>query len=844
MVLGLVGCGAAGTADVDQAPPAPVSLSLWVDPVVRGEATRFTVTGAAPGQTVHLGGSVAGPGVGPCVRSVCLDLASPVRLGTAVAGADGQAVVSLTIPAGLAPDEVSLQAVAWGPDSASQVVTVDVVDPGEDAATLLAGASTVAPGSSLPSSLALWHRRAIGLAADADGQMFFAAARVNAGKLLIAGHEGFTLGSLGGRGDDADVIVANALSWMARPGARVGVPSGYSGLRTWLTMQGYVVVTAGPAQLGTVDVWMADTYTDWTPAEDAQIRAFLEGGGGVITGGHAWYWAYSHSEPAAEGYPGNHWLRDTGVLVSTNTTDQASVSVTSAPNRLLNGGEGVEALVGHVTGGPLLSLADQQRAASSVEAVASVVPITWSGFWDRAELYLDWRTPAIPTLANPVVVASEPLDRAWLRLRSAFDRGLPAAELTAHPAANDFPGAVPGGAPRVSRALTVDGDHAGRDPRYPYSAPEADAWRSTGLYAAPGEVVTVTVPPSVVGSGLAIRVGAHSDTLWGKDEWNRVPEITRVWPADATTFEVGGALGGLIYVTVPTGAALGPVSVTIDGAVEAPRFVLGVTTPAQWATARTRGAPWAELESPSFVLTVPSSYLTGLADPTALAQYWEDVLDAEADLAAIPRDRPRAERAVTDRQISAGWMHSGYPFMAHVDSAAEFTTLATLQADGSWGAFHELGHNHQWADWLLPGTTEATCNLWSTYVMETVVGLPARTGHPALDPVERAQRVADYLAGGANFSEWSVWTALETHLQLQEAFGWQFFIDLNALYLADAPGSGPSDDQGRIDRFVLRTSQLAGVDLGPFYVAWGFPVSASVLTTVDPLPDWANDPMN
>ena len=48
MVLGLVGCGAAGTADVDQAPPAPVSLSRWVDPVVRGEATRFTVTGAAP----------------------------------------------------------------------------------------------------------------------------------------------------------------------------------------------------------------------------------------------------------------------------------------------------------------------------------------------------------------------------------------------------------------------------------------------------------------------------------------------------------------------------------------------------------------------------------------------------------------------------------------------------------------------------------------------------------------------------------------------------------------------------------------------------------------------------
>ena len=57
------------------------------------------------------------------------------------------------------------------------------------------------------------------------------------------------------------------------------------------------------------------------------------------------------------------------------------------------------------------------------------------------------------------------------------------------------------------------------------------------------------------------------------------------------------------------------------------------------------------------------------------------------------------ERFVVDRQISAGWMHSGYPVMAHLASSEEVLSLTSLQANGAWGPFHELGHNHQVDDW-------------------------------------------------------------------------------------------------------------------------------------------------
>ena len=78
-------------------------------------------------------------------------------------------------------------------------------------------------------------------------------------------------------------------------------------------------------------------------------------------------------------------------------------------------------------------------------------------------------------------------------------------------------------------------------------------------------------------------------------------------------------------------------------------------------------------------------------------------------------------------------MHAGYPVVHHLESVTEMIDVQSLQANGLWGAIHELGHNQQQSEWEFPPrTTEATCNLWSVYVNETVLGIPRDKAHNAL----------------------------------------------------------------------------------------------------------------
>jgi len=392
--------------------------------------------------------------------------------------------------------------------------------------------------------------------------------------------------------------------------------------------------------------------------------------------------------------------------------------------------------------------------------------------------------------------------------------------------------------------VMVDGTYQGRDARYRFGAPRAAGWRSTGLYAPAGQTIRVTVPAAFVEEGLSVQIGCHSDKLWARDEWTRHPDLIRRDRIVSAETESASPFGGPIYILVPAGSVLGEAEVVIDGGIPMPLYRHGSMTDAEFlAQAASTGAPWAELATDKFVMTVPIAEARTIVSPSALMAFWDRVLDLDADLSGVPVDRPRAERFVVDRQISLGWMHSGYPLMAHLASTESFVDVESLSTMGDWGAFHELGHNHQWYPWVLPGTTEATVNLYSVYVFEELVGVNRAEAHGALAPAMRAARMREYLDAGAPFDRWTVWTALETYLQLQEAFGWDFYRDLFREYRRLSPGSIGYDDQSRIDAWVQRSAARAGVNLIPFYQAWGFPISDRVVREVERLPAWAEDPM-
>lgn len=203
------------------------------------------------------------------------------------------------------------------------------------------------------------------------------------------------------------------------------------------------------------------------------------------------------------------------------------------------------------------------------------------------------------------------------------------------------------------------------------------------------------VPVRAAGKGLAIRIGCHSDTLRHLDAWERAPEISFVVAVTKSDTVVANAFGGLIYVVVPAKCAAEPTDVTISGAIEAARFVRGETNVTSWREQlRHAPAPWAELATSKVILTVPAHIVQALDDPETLLHFWDQVLDAQAELAAISRERRRAERIVGDVPISAGYMHSGYPIMTHLDAAHRAVTLEARKPDG-WEFWHELGHNHQ-----------------------------------------------------------------------------------------------------------------------------------------------------
>ncbi len=164
-----------------------------------------------------------------------------------------------------------------------------------------------------------------------------------------------------------------------------------------------------------------------------------------------------------------------------------------------------------------------------------------------------------------------------------------------------------------------------------------------------------------------------------------------------------------------------------------------------------------------------------------------------------------------------------------------------LTTKGSWGHFHEIGHNHQASDWTFGGTGEVTCNLFSLYCMETVTGLPPRTGHPAInDPAKVRQAIQKYVAAGADFEKWKSdpFLALMMYMQLQQAFGWDAYKKVFAEYRDLPVEQRPKNDDEKRDQWMVRFSRAVGHNLGPFFQAWGVPTSDKARASIADLPSW------
>jgi len=695
---------------------------------------------------------------------------------------------------------------------------VALADVASDRAALLDGVE-VLPQVGIPGPIAVFGADAFAVLTGQEGERpraVVAAARLGDGRAVAFGHNGY-VGPRAFESPGGGRLLANAVRWVGGDAPRVRLPRRRGELARFLFEEGCAVAQCAPdlrdLQPGDVLLW-----TDELDVPPERLVAHVRGGGGLVVAVCPWGTQQVRGRSGFalhEDLEQNHVLEPLGLVFALGylKAGEDGFRVDRSRPDAVHAGAACAALeAGAATPAQLRLLAD------TVRALPGDAP-----FLARLRAGLPELTQG-PTPDTPLV---DPRARLAVAVRFHVQRALSPTEVRPAPGVDAFPGAVSADAPRLERRLQF--------------AASTPGWHSTGLYVPPGEVVELRRDGRA--AGWTVRVGCHTDRLWSKARWERWPEVSRTWALGTrSALTLASPFGGLLYLEPGEGAQ--DLELVVAGVVEAPRFDLADPASVEgWATRRAAPGPWAELQGRRLILTVPSAAVRALDDPATLLAWWDRVVASHDALAQLPLGA-RAERVVADVQLSGGYMHSGYPIMTHLDVAtgrdgqlAKVLDLERLKREGSWGHFHELGHNRQEGAWTFAGTGEVTCNLFTLYAMDTVVGIEPWE-HPWL--AGGRERSPQHLAAGAPFRAWKQdpGVALVFYAELQRAFGWEPFQAVFRDYAAAPRSERPQGDAEKRDQWLLRFSRAVERDLGPFFERWGIPVSAEARAQLSELEPW------
>jgi len=437
-------------------------------------------------------------------------------------------------------------------------------------------------------------------------------------------------------------------------------------------------------------------------------------------------------------------------------------------------------------------------------------------------------------------VVKDPGEKAMLKIAGDYLNSLAPENVPAHPSAGDLFGKIPAKAPRVNCEVTID--------------PSVVRWHSTGVYAAPGEVVTLVFPEAWINKDLKVFVSGHRDRISVKKSLMRLPTSpSRSYSVTSKKVQVAGTFGGAIYIDTGNKQRDGqPFTVTISNALQAPYFVLGKTEVVEWKNSlRQAPAPYAELVTDRIALSFPSVWVRDIEDPTELLQYWDRVVKLHDELGGMANVRFGPERVNVDVQISVGLFHAGYPAQGPQKQCRGVVDLEKLKTKGNWGWFHEMGHESQrrpdkaWG-WNNPYTfdnsIETTVNLFSSHAMDRMKMVDRGGWSWTASSDEVTQRAHKILSGKKRYPELGAGEKLTMYLQLRDQFGWETIQKVLAGYSNDQdkqPDVLPKGNQAKRDAFLVRMSKASGHNLTPFLQdLWGIEMSPDAIDKVKDLPVW------
>lgn len=426
-----------------------------------------------------------------------------------------------------------------------------------------------------------------------------------------------------------------------------------------------------------------------------------------------------------------------------------------------------------------------------------------------------------------------------------------------------FPGLVCSSEPRVkdfALVMNLDYNYVRENLRMSVS-PEPQF--STGLYAAPGELVIVDVPADY---SLSIQIGAWDDNLSAVLNAPRDPLIfTRMQLAPGRNY-VRNLYGGHIYIFAARPVKT-PVTLTFTGPVKSPDFELGKTNNAAWVTAiKNSCVPYLELRSRNIIFVVPRDYCVtrNILDPESIMTEWDRAIDMDYykweglvenpatgyDLAPV-----LPWRVVQDIKPSAGYGHSGFPVVTYNDYGwfDEFTNLTSIKKGWAWGTFHEIGHNNQQTNyWSWSTLGETTNNLFSFKVahrQSIEKNNPAAWPpyHPAVNSMFPQALAFAAAAGAKNFDGTDTriddpFARITPFAQIFDKIpadwgypgqpeGWEFMTELYKK--ARRATHASNNDQDKKD-FVYETlCDFTKTDWRLFFSAWGINISTVSLNAID-----------
>ncbi len=740
----------------------------------------------------------------------------------------------------------------------------------DKAATLItSGGGEIALGKSVPGTVKL-SGSAFSFLKGSNGRAIVAAGgEAGEGRLITFTHGSFLKSGELLNGESARTLVLNSMRWTGRNSKpKVGLHASCEELGPMLKESGieYEVLDPEEVEGDAVDTYCLIGHDRRLTADDlAYLKEFVSQGGGLVISTTPWAFKKNH-EDFAKDFPANQLSTLAGIeFQADGYAGSKTPLLVSRPNPVASPTQQGKVIRKAMetpdadTKNPLIAAArklaaehDKLPAAEKASLISQLERAKQLDGRDLGEFLAALRElnlavgPIVPTKENPVIPGRDKLIDTIIDLETNFNLNLPAGAMYPIPAASDYPGKAETPESPQTHSVTISGKYKGW-----LSGRLAGGWaakemRPTGVYATPGEVIKVSVPARLAGEGFEVVVGAYNGGLNNRDKWHRYPKLQRSEKIESRETSVSNALGGLVTIRVPREADYDEIEVTIEGGIPAPLYVHGKTDVDEWKSEiRKRPGPWAELASERMIIALPSDYIRDLTNPDEVMELWNEIIDKAAELVVVDRNDYRAERIVFDRQTAAGSMHSSYPVAAHTGGAAEKAVDARrLRSEGDWGFFHEYGHNHQHNLWALPGTGETTCNLWSVYIYEELIGKNRDNTHGAMSPLNRRQKRNAYFDNGRAFqSEWSVWTALDTYLLIQEEFGWEPFKKVFDEYNRLDQEDWPKSQQEKNDQWVIRLSKAVGKNLHPYWEIWNLPMTDQVARELKDLPVWTDHPV-